>query len=117
MVEQLDRTAIHAVSPRQPHGHIRTAPWSIDREKPQPGRAQPKKVRVGMSHELVSLFGRTVQVEWVIDVIRGSKRRAPVGAINGRRQGIEEMPALRIPAALQEVEKANYIGFNVGMGL
>ena len=27
------------------------------------------------------------------------------------------MPALRIPAALQDVEKANYIGFNVGMGL
>jgi hypothetical protein len=40
-----------------------------------------------------------------------------VGAVDGGRRGVEQVPALRVAAALQDFEKTDQIGIDVGMRL
>src|SRR5712691_571174 len=117
VVEQLDRPALHDGIREQPHGHVRPAPRPVNGEEPQAGRRQREQMRVGMRHQLVGLLGRTVEAERVIDVVRRPERHPGIGAVDRRGRGVDEMPAARVPAALEHVEEAREVGRGIGMGI
>src|SRR5439155_6807300 len=72
-------------------------------------------MRICMSHELVRLLGRAVQVEWVIDIVRGAERHARIGAVDRGRRGVEKMSAPGMAASFEDVEKANEVGISISV--
>ena len=51
----------------------------------------------------------------MIDIVRRAKRHPGVGAVDRGRRGVNEMPASRVPASFEHVEKAREIGIDIGM--
>src|SRR5690242_19647581 len=56
VVEDVDRLACEYGLGEDEQGHVRSAPWSVDREEPQTSRGQPEKMAVGMGHQFVGLL-------------------------------------------------------------
>src|SRR5262245_46793689 len=60
-VEELDRSTLEDRFGEQPHGHVRTAPRAVDREKSQTRRREGKQMGIGVGHQLVCPLGGAVE--------------------------------------------------------
>src|ERR1700688_244738 len=60
MVKQPDRGAFDNRFGKQKNRHIGPSPWPIDGKKSQARDRKTIEVAVGMSHQFVGLFGRSV---------------------------------------------------------
>src|SRR6266436_1837201 len=82
MVKKPDRLAFNDCLGKQKHRHVGPSPWPVDSEEPQPGDRKPVEVTVGMSHQLVGLFGRGIETNGMIGLVIDRKWQLGVVAID-----------------------------------
>src|SRR5258705_3267317 len=84
IIKKLNRPAFNDRLGKQKNCHIGPTPWPVDGKKPQPGDRKPVKVAVGMSHQLVGLFGRGIKTNGMIGLVIDRTWHLSVVAINRR---------------------------------
>ena len=114
VIENVDRPAGENRPREEEQGHVGPAPGTVDREEPQPGGRQPEEMAVGMGHQLVGLFRGRIQAHGMIDVLMHRERHLRIGPVDRARRGIDQVLDARMPAALQDVRKAQQIAVDVG---
>jgi len=53
----------------------------------------------------------------VIDIVVYRKRHVGIGAVHTGTAGIDQMLDLMVAATFEHIQKTDYIGFNIGMGI
>ena len=91
------------------------APRAVHGEEPQPRRAQPVEVRVGVGHQFVRGLGRGVQRTRTVDALRFGKRRRRRIAVDRRRTRVHQVFDAAMPAQLQHVDEADQVAVDVGV--
>src|SRR5260370_1455982 len=81
-LKNLDRLALNDCPGKHKLRHVGPSPWPVDSEEPQPGDRKAVEVTVGMSHQLVGLFGRGVETNWMIGLVIDRKWQLGVVAID-----------------------------------
>ena len=99
----------------QEQGHVRPAPGTVDREEAQSGGRQAEEMAVGVGHQFVGLLGGGVERHRMVDVVVHRKRHPGVGAVDRTRRGIDQVLDPGVPAALEEIDKADQVGVDVGV--
>jgi len=69
---------------------------------------------VGVRHELISFFGRSIQAQWVVYILVYRKRHGGVGTIDAGAAGIYQVFDPMVAAAFQNVCKADDVTIDVG---
>jgi len=70
---------------------------------------------VGMRHELVALFGGSIQADGVIYVIARAERHLGVVAVNAGGAGINQMPDIMVSAGFENVDKPHDVAVDIGV--
>ena len=115
MVEDLDRLAGQDVAGEGKIRHVRTAPGSIDGEKPQAGGRDAVEVAVGVGHQLVGFFCRGIEADGMVDVVVGRKRHDGIAAVDRAGGGIEQMADRKVAAGLEDVEETGQVRVEVSV--
>src|ERR1700738_2367139 len=103
MVKEPDRSALQDRLGKQKNRHIGPSPRPVDGKKPQARYRKTVEMAIGMRHQFVGLFGRSVEADRMFRLVVDRKRQLGIGAVDRRRRRIDQMAASMVPAALQPV--------------
>ncbi len=114
MVEDFDGLAFGNGLREFLQGHVGTVPGAVDGKEAKAGRGQPIQVAVGMGHQLVGLFGGSVEAERVVYVVVYGERHGRIGAIHAGAAGVDQVFHAIVAATFEDMTKANEVAVDVG---
>ncbi len=83
VVEDLDGLALDHGVRKQPHGHVRAPPGSVDREEPESHGLHAVQVAVTMGHQLVGPLGCGIEADGGIHALIFREGKFGIAAIDG----------------------------------
>jgi len=114
VVKYLDGLTLQHGFGEEPHGHIRSSPGAVNREKPQAYGGQAKEVGVAMGHQFIGFFRGCIKADGGICPLalgKGQFREPPVYAGAG---GVDQTLHLETFGHLQDIEKSFQVGLLIG---
>ena len=83
VIEDLDGLAFEHGVRKQPVGHIRAPPGSVDREEPESHGLHAVQVAVAMGHQLIGFFGCSIEADRGIHALIFGEGKLGIAAIDG----------------------------------
>lgn len=123
VVKDLNGLALQQLIGKAKVSHVGSAGGSVNSKETKAGRGNVVQLGVGMSHQLVALFGCCVKAYRVIDLVVGRVRNLLVGAIHRAGGGIYQMlyplcsVVVGMSASLQNVVEADHVALDIGIGI
>ena len=117
VVEDLDLLPFQQLIGKAKIGHVWTATRTINGEEAEAGTGDIVQLRVGMSHQLVALFGGRIEADGVIHLVIRGIGYLLVATIDRGAAGIHQVLHFVMAACLQNVVETYQVTLDVAIGI